>query len=262
MEPQPQVTSIALSALPQLNSESSQSTCVALVINLTVPLEEQMVAGAQFLAPLLERLGLPATWVIDQPRQAKVLARLQLLTTGHELALSVSARSPQRLQSDLANLQAEVLAVSGHEVSVVAGDPQELRSRAALLADLGIGAVVSGSQPSGPAKPPRLLPCGLWQFDSALNIPQPCHRWSWLTMRRPTLRHLMGSETSGKQKVVAIDLGKANSRELQGCGQLLQEIADASRQRQLNVATVSTLAALQRSKRKVKPQRSILRRAA
>ncbi len=244
MEPQPRVPSIVSS--------------VALVINLA----EQTASGAQFLAPLLTRLELPATWVVDQPQQAKVLADKQLAAVNHELALTVEARSPQRLRSELANLQAAVQAVSGQEVSVVVGDPQQLRSRAALLADLGICAVVADSLQPGPAKPPRQLPCGLWQFDPAMSLPQASHRWSWLTARRPTLKHLLAAETSGDQKVVTIDLERANNRELQGCEQLLQEIAEASSQRQLQVATVRELALALASEREVRPQRSILRRAA
>ena len=228
---------------------------VALVIDLASSAAEQTAAGAKFLAPLLDRFKLPATWVITHPRQAKVLA-------GHELAVAVEARSPQRLRSELANFQATVQAASGQEVSVVVGDPQQLRSRAALLADLGIGAVITGIQQPGPTKPPRQLPCGLWQFDPAMTLPQPRHRWSWLTSRRPNLQQLLADETSGNLKVAAINLGQASDRDLQGCEQLLQEISESVRQQQLRVATVSEMAAELASQREVKPQRSILRRAA
>ncbi len=228
---------------------------VALVINLASSVAEKTVAGAQLLAPLLDKLDLPATWVIAHPRQAKVLAN-------HELALTVEARSPQRLRSELANFQANVQAASGQEVSVVVGDPQQLRSRASLLADLGIGAVVAATQQPGPTKPPRQLPCGLWQFDPAMTLPQPRHRWSWLTSRRPSLQQLLAAETSGNLKVTAINIEQASDRDLQGCEQLLQEIAESVRQQQLQVTTVSKMAAELASQREVKPQRSILRRAA
>ncbi len=244
MEPQPNVRPIVPS--------------VALVINLASADVEQTAARAQ----LLGQLQMPATWVIDEPRQAKVLADRLLASAGHELALTVEARTPQRLRSELANLQAAVRTVSGQEVTVVVGDPQQLRSRAALLADLGIGAVVSETHQTGPARPPRLLPCGLWQFDPAMNVPQLRHRWSWLTARRLTLKHLLATETSSNQKIAAIDLGQVNDRELKGCEKLLQEIAETVHQRQLQVATVSELAAELVSQREVKPQRSILRRAA
>jgi len=235
---------------------------VSLVINLSATSAEQFAAGARFFAPLLGKLALPATWVVDEPRQAKMLAERQLAPSGCELALTVAARTPQRLRTELADLQAAVYAISGHKISVVAGDPEQLRSRAALLADLGIAAVVSGSQQPGPAKPPRLLPCGLWQFDPAMTLPQPRHRWSWLTARRSTLRRLLAAETSGDHKVVAIDLAQASDRDLQGYEQLLHEIADGSRQQPLRVATVRELAAELASQREVQPQRSILRRAA
>ncbi len=228
---------------------------VALVINLASPTAEQTAAGAQRLTPVLDKLRLPATWVIVHPRQAKVLA-------GHGLAVAVEARSPQRLRSELSNLQATVQAASGQEVSVVVGDPQQLRSRASLLADLGVAAVISATQQPGPTKPPRQLPCGLWQFDPAMTLPQPRHRWSWLTSRRPSLQQLLADETSGILKVAAIDLGRASDRDLQNCEQLLQEISEAAEQQQLQVATISEMAAELASQREVKPQRSILRRAA
>jgi len=231
---------------------------VALVINLSSADAKQTAARVQVLG----QFEMPTTWVIDEPQQAKILADRLLAQAGDELALTVEARSPQRLRSELANFQSAVQDASGQELSVVVGDPQHLRSRAALLADLGIAAVISGSCPSGSAKPPRLLPCGLWQFDPEMNIPQPRHRWSWLTARRLTLKNLLAAETSCNQKVLAFDLGRMNSRELHGCERLLQEIAEAAGQRQLQVTTVSKLAAELASRREVKPQCSILRRAA
>jgi len=235
---------------------------ISLVINLTTSVAEPTAAGAHFLAPLLDKLELPATWIIDGSWQGKVFADWPLAARGHELALTASARSPQRLRRELANLQATVLAVSGQDVSVVSGDPQQLRSRAALLADLGIVAVVSELQPPGPPKPPRQLPYGLWQFDRTMTIPQLRHRWSWLTSRRPTLKQLFAAETSGNTKVVTIDLGQAKARELQECEQLLQEIAKGSCQRQIRVTTIGQRAAELASEHAAKPQRSILRLAA
>ncbi|NOZ39410.1 MAG: hypothetical protein GXP24_04190 [Planctomycetes bacterium] len=244
-----------------MEPQSKVRSCVpsvALVINFASSDAKQTAARI----PLLGKFEMPTTWVIEEPRQSKMLADRMLARAGHELALTVEARSPQRLRSELANFQSAVQDASGQKLSVVVGDPQQLRSRTALLADLGIGAVVSGVQPSGPAKPPRLLPCGLWQFDPTMNIPQPRHRWSWLTARRPTLKNLLAAETSCNQKVLAFDLGRMNSRELHGCERLLQEIAEAAGRRQLQVETVSKLAAELASRREVKPQRSILRRAA
>jgi len=248
MEPHPPVPSIVSSA--------------ALVINLVSPESEQTEMGIRFLSTLLGQLELPATWVVDQPQQAKVIADQLLAVTNHELALTVEARSPQRLRSELANLQAAVKAASGQDVSVVMGDPQQLRSRTALLADLGIGAVVSRSQPSGPSKPPRLLPCGLWQFEPTVSIPQPRRRWSLLPTRRPSVKQLLNADSANHQQVVAIDLGQTNGRELQGCEQLLGEIAEAHLRKQLRVATISEFAVELASRHEVKPQRSILRRAA
>lgn len=214
-------------------------------------------ASAAVLARELNSLEIPATWVISEPQQAKILADKRLVSAMDELALEVTARTPQRLRTDLSNSQAAVQAVSGHEVSTVVGDPQQLRSRAALLADLGIGAVLSNSTTSQ-IKPPRPLPCGLWQLDSSVSIPRPRRLWSLLAGRRVTAQQL---QAAAPQQVVAIDLSSMSGRDLSGCGQLLREIADAVQGQQLRVATIRELGSQLASKNEIKPQRSILRAA-
>lgn len=219
-------------------------------------------ASAAVLARELNSLKIPATWVISESQQAKILANKRLTSAIDELALEVTARTPQRLRTDLSNSQLAVQAVSGHEVTTVVGDPQQLRSRAALLADLGIGAVLSHLQasqtPTRQTKPPRPLPCGLWQLDSSVSIPQPRRLWSLLAGRRVTTQQL---QAAAPQQVVAIDLSSMSGRDLSSCGQLFREIADAVQRQQLRVATICELANQLASKNEIKPQRSILRAA-
>lgn len=233
---------------------------VSLVLYQAVSASGQ--ASAAILARELNRLEIPATWVISEPQQAKILADKRLVSATDELALEVTARTPQRLRTDLSNSQGAVQAVSGHEVSTVVGDSQQLRSRAALLADLGIGAVLShfraSQTPTSQIKPPRPLPCGLWQLDASVSIPQPRRLWSLLAGRRVTAQQLLAA---APQQVVAIDVSGMSGRDQSGCGQLFREIADAVQNQKLRVTTIRELATQLASKNEIKPQRSILRAA-
>lgn len=237
-------------------------TDVALTFNLTQSTADQADAGAQFLIPLLQRLELPSTWILDEPAQAKMLAALKLAHGDFELALTVGARTPQRLRSELASLQAEVTSTFGRHSSVVAGDGQQLRSRAGVLAEMGIGAVVSTFSTSESDKPARPLPCGLWQLDPTCNIPQPRSRWSILPARQPNAKKLCTAGVAGAPQIIAVDLANLGRRDLHGCASLVGEVAEACQRQELRVAKISELAAELTKRNEVKPQRSILRRAA
>lgn len=226
---------------------------VSLLINVTAATTNS--ASIQSVASAVRQSQLPTTWIVDQPRQAQVLAAA---VAEFESAALITARSPQRLRSELANLQAGLLAVTGKPLSVVAGDPQQLRSRAAMLADLGISAVLPDQLPAAGSKPPRQLPCGLWQLDPTISLPQQRGRWSLLPTRRPSLSQAVGGATC----IVSLDLAQASSRDLQSFTRLLEEAAQGRRDQQLNVVRVSQLAAQLAQRNEVKPQRSILRRAA
>ena len=249
MDPQPNLPTIVPS--------------VALLINLSPASEmAQNAEKSQVLVSQLGNLGLSATWVIDEARQVNRLGHGQLATTAQEVALTANERTPQRLRSELSNRQAAVQATSGHVVSVIAGDPQQLRARAALLADLGIRAVVSQSHAAAVAKPPRLVPCGLWQLEASVTLPQRRHRWSLLPTRRLTIARLLSMNPVRQPITVAIDPGQLSGRDLHRCQQLLQDIAAAKNQQLLKVATVSEVVAQLASQHEIKPQRSILRMAA
>jgi hypothetical protein len=214
------------------------------------------------LVSQLGDLGLSATWVIDEARQVNRLGHGPLATTAQEVALTANARTPQRLRSELSNRQAAVEAASGHVVSVIAGDPQQLRAHAGLLADLGIRAVVSQSPAAAVAKPPRQVPCGLWQLEASVSLPQQRRRWSLLPLRRLTIAQLLSMKSERRPIIVAIDAAQLSARELHHCQRLLQDIAAATHRQAFKVATVSNVVAQLASEHEVKPQRSILRSAA
>ena len=237
-------------------------TDVSLAINLTNSAGTPGTAGAQALLAHLQRFDLPSIWMLDDPAEAKTIDFRKLAQDDFELALAVSARTPQRLRSELVTRQNQVRTTFGKEVSAVLGDAQALRSRAALLADFGIRAVISDARDSTAGKPPRLLPCGLWQFDTALSVPQSRGLWSVLPGRRPNVKPLLAAALAGTPQMIVIDLAQLRARELQGCLSLLSEIAAARREQQVRVTKVSDLADALSSRNVVKPQRSILRRAA
>ena len=247
---------------PQLNAPPIMPT-IALIINLSLPDESgQNIEKPPVLARQIGNLGLAATWVIDGARQAKILGQRLLATDTQELAVTTCARSPQRLRRELADLQAAVQATSGHVVSMIVGDAQHLRAHTAVLADLGFRAVVSNARPTETSRPARLLPCGLWQLDPAVTLPQPRHRWSLFPTRQLTVAQLFATGSVSQPIALSVDPSRLSDRDLQGCQRLLQEIAEANRQQQLAVATVNDVVAQLVSQHEVKPQRSILRRAA
>jgi hypothetical protein len=227
---------------------------VALVINLEGPVS-QSSRQARSVFPLLRSLRLPATWAIETPQQAKMLAEEQLEAAG-ELALRVESLADVR--GPFSNRLATVQAAAGQDVPVVVGDPQQLRLAASRLAQLGMTAVVAAPQHAPSAKQPRPLPCGLWRFDTALGLPQ--RRWSLWPARRTSAQQLL--RMAGPQLVVTLDLGRLNRRGLRSSERLLRDLAEYSSRGQLRIESVRCLAAELSCQNVVKPQRSILRRAA
>lgn len=229
---------------------------VALVINTTSHEGVANPANLDAVVSMLRKTAVPTTWIVGDAPQAKLLASK---VDSCEIATTVAARSPQRLRTELANLQASVQAVNGQQVTTVVGDPQQLRSRAALLANLGVAAIVSAPSSAAPTQAARQLPCGLWQLQPSVSLPRPSGRWSLLPRRRPSLAQLVGERRLG---VAALDLSLASPRDLRHFATLLDEIGQASRSQKLKVSTVSEIAAQLTQQSEVKPQRSILRRAA
>ncbi len=235
-------------------SQASQSNVPAVSLVIRVAAEN---ANPGAVRAAVRQAQVPTTWIIDQPAQAKMLAD----TPAIEFGAAITARSPQRLRSDLANLQAGVQAITNQSLSVVAGDPQHLRSRASLLANLGIRAVVADGHVQDVTTTLRQLACGLWQFEKSLGFPGQRKRWSFLPTRQPSLLQLVGGDANSP-RVVAINLGEANSNDEKVFTQLLQEAAQASREQTLKVVSIGELADQLTDQHEVTPQRSILRRAA
>ena len=230
---------------------------IAVVINLS----ERVVERIEASCGLFRHLGVPATWVVDGPKQAKLLAEAQLATS--ELALTAEMDLPGRLglpggvSSRLSSRLAAVQALTGQEVSTVVGDPRQLRARAAMLSDLGIRAVIAGGEWGVAAKPPKQLSCGVWQLDPAVRASGRRRRWGVLPVRRTSLRQVLNLGTASETLLLEIAGGQ-----MKQCERLLDEISRAVREQQLVVTTISQMVARLACEREVKPQRSILRVAA
>ena len=166
------------------------------------------------------------------------------------------------MQSELSDRQAALQTIAGKTASVVVGDPVQLRARSALLANLGIEAVVADGTSAEASHQPRQLPCGLWQFRPAVALPRTRHRWSLLPARRLTAAQLLATASAFQPQLLAIDVAKMSVRAWQDCERLVQEIAAAVKNRQAALLSIREAAAKLTSQRAVKPQRSILRRAA
>ena len=140
------------------------------------------------------------------------------------------------------------------------GDPQLLRSRAAILAEQGISGVFS--ERSGRSSPalPRPLPCGLWHLEPSFCIPRKFRLANLLGKRRLSAKHLLadGRAKTTLVMVQSADLGHAGARGLRGIEKLLREISWAASRHQLIVSTVGELLAELVSQRTVKPQQAIL----
>ena len=160
----------------------------------------------------------------------------------------------------MSKMKAAVFAACGQEVMTLMGDPQQLLPRAALLADLGIEAIITDSVAS--KKTSRPLPFGLWQIDPVLTVPQPLRRWSLFRNSRPSLHQVLEVASSSKHRLVMINLADTDRKELLGSKGLFQEIATACQEKRLTASTVSEMAAQLAKLNKVTPQRSILKRAA
>ncbi len=224
------------------------------------------VARSHHLVHLFTGHRLPATWAVDNAERASLLQTHQSAAAKIEFALKIDPQwcSPtptrSKFRTELSSRILGLQAVCGTTTHLVVGDPQLLRSRAAALAELGIGGILSEE----PTDLPRPLPCGLWQLGSGLRIPQKRRLTSFLTRRRPSAKQLMAANTTATTLVVvdSFELERAQARTLQSFERLLLEVSWAASRNQLVVSTVSEVLADLANQRAVKPQRSILRTAA
>jgi len=244
---------------------------VAFVVDLTATDPDGAnAARMHHLVHLFTGHRLPATWTVDSPERVDQLCKQHATTGKVEVALKIDRRwlSPLSSHSQFRTaLSSRIVALanaSGISTCMVVGEPQLLRSRAAILAEQGITGVFSERQDcSTPAKL-RPLPCGLWQLEPSFCIP-PRRSWiNFLTRRCPSTKQLLASkgENTTFVMVQSADFGQGDARVLQSLEKLLREISWAASRAQLIVSTVGETLAELANQRVVKPQQSILKDAA
>ena len=225
------------------------------------------------LAHLFHGHRLPAAWTVVDPERARLLYDPQLGLADNELALTLSLDENLSAKRFLAKLHRQVAVLRGlanTNISLVVGDAAQLRRQASVLAELGIGAILSSaSSPSRQATSqpwsPRPLGCGLWQLEPSVTIPLSRRFWNLLPARRYDVKRLMAAgENAGAVLVVvnAEELGRESARGLQAFEKLLREVSWAASHNQLELVRVSEVIAELSDLRRIKPQRSILRTAA
>ena len=229
-------------------------------------------ARTHHLVHLFHGHRLPATWAVNDaeqaiqlhgressPSYAKQDVALRLASTWCDQITQVQFR--RELNSRIAELNSAVCAAT----HLVAGNPGLLRSRAAILAEQGIGGVLALPSKRSAVAKPRPLPCGLWQFDPSVHIPLEGGFLPWLFGRRTSANQLIAAGASGETVFVSVessDLGRVSARSLQSFEKLLREVSWAASRNQLVVSTVDQALTELIAHRAVKPQRSILRLAA
>ena len=236
---------------------------VAFVINLSSTDSTPSTSLVHHLEQLFLGNQIPVTWSVDSSEQAKMFFKRQISTHGLDVALSLPANEPhssRKLHSLLRAQLRELEGMTGCEPSLVLGNCNELRSRAAVLAQEGIGAVLSTESLKN-ASFAKSIPCGLWQLNPGLSLPQPNRFWSLFTGRKPSLRNLVTQNMNSGTMIVLVSVTDLTFKPQQ-LGTLLQDASNAAKRGQIGLAKMHELIANLVDQRRIKPQRSILRAAA
>ncbi|MCG8451081.1 MAG: hypothetical protein MI725_16050 [Pirellulales bacterium] len=220
------------------------------------------------LVHLFQGHRLPVTWAVEDAQRAKAFPIRLAGPADHELALVLSADKnvpASRFLRETGHQVAALRSLSGVETTLVVGDAAELRPRTAILAQQGVGAILSSCPAPASQAAPRPLPCGLWQLQPSLSLPLPRRLWRLLPAGRCTAKQLVALGMSNGPILILINAAKlceASPRGLQAFEKLLREVSWAARYRQLTLARMSDVVAELASQRRIKPQRSILHAAA
>lgn len=189
-----------------------------------------------------------------------------LLQPNDELAVALGsscAASSSSFRDTLRQGLATIQACAGTPISLVAGEPAELRHHAAILAEQGIRGILSNQVKSAAATSHSPLPCGLWQLDYAVAIP---HK-SWLARLLAggnswqRLAKLIAKEQTIVVSVDALQVAQASARSLQNLEKLLRQVSLIASRDELQVITAGEIIAELTASRTSRPQRSILRAA-
>ena len=222
------------------------------------------LARVQHLVHLFRGHHIPATWSVAGCCDLHFIQNKNLLQSGDELALAISAKqanSPllrDSLRKRLASIQNNTKSVVG----LVSGEPTQLRNQAAFLAEQGLRGILSNMSKRRGENIYSPLPCGLWQFDNALTIPH--HSWLARLVSGGSLHNLQKLLSTEKLTVVSVDamrLAHASSRSLQNLEKLLRHVSHAASRDEVAITTAGELLAELTASRVARPQHSILRAA-
>lgn len=228
------------------------------------------IARIQHLVHLFRGHHVPATWAVADSSSLNQLQDQGLLQAGDELALAISRShlSSPLLRDSLRKRISAIQALMDKTVSLVAGEPALLRPHAAFLAELGLRGILSHTHKRAAAKTYSPLPCGLWQFDYALAIPQK----SWFARLLPgsnpiqRIHKLIAKEETflisiDAARVAQAQLSQSSTRSLQNLEKVLREIGHCASRAELTITTAGEILAALTTTRVARPQHSILRAA-
>ncbi|MDZ4658097.1 MAG: hypothetical protein SH868_11020 [Bythopirellula sp.] len=223
------------------------------------------LARIQHLVHLFRGHHVPATWAIAAGCDLKLMQHRGLLQAGDELAIALShntAASPL-LREWLRKRVAAMHTCTGTTVGLVAGEPIHLRNHAAFLAEQGLRGILSNTLKRHAENTYSPLPCGLWQFDTAVAIP---HK-SWFARLLPgssPIQRIHKLTAKAETFLVSIDAAQvahASTRSLQNLEKLLREVGHSASRAELSITTAGEILATLTATRISRPQHSILRAA-
>jgi hypothetical protein len=215
------------------------------------------------VARRVDRLGIPATWALQQASQIDLLADWGLPRRGLDVALLVEPATSDAARPgddavarELAR-RLDLMRDRGLEVSVVQATPA-LATGAwpRLLRALGVRGLVVASQ--APAAP-HALPFGVWHYAPHAAVPRPRRWFSWIRRRSPLIAaHIPGPA------IIALDaerMAAPGSRAWLEGENALDHAAAAQSEGVVALATLAEMTARLSEASMPRPQRSILRAA-
>jgi hypothetical protein len=209
------------------------------------------------VASRLIDLGIGATWAIEAPRQIGGLTAAVEKPMPLNLALLVNDAAKPALAETVIRAAASFEGAS-RSISALAIEGELKRgSFERTLCQVGIQAVVGGAVKAR-ATEVRSLPFGIVELRPHVEAPSKGRLLPFGGVsRRLDAAHLT------RAAVVNIDVSRANSgRSIRAIEHVMDQVAEAVRQRAMRSATISQLAGELSRQSAPRPQRSILRTAA
>lgn len=218
------------------------------------------------VARRLSEARLGATWSVEHPSQAAILASWNALRHGGDVALSVAdavltlegVASPRWTEEIGGRLQ-EIRAVGATVETLHAGLDMSRSSCQRTLRLMGVRAIVTEAASAVPSAV-RPLPFGIWQLAPRVTAPARRGWTNWLGRRR----HLAIACEQVQAAVAMLDLSRVASggerawRELDA---VVAEVVDVRARGVAAVVCVGELAGRLADQNVPRPQRSILRAA-